>query len=201
MRLLVKKDGFATVPLLAIFLVFVMILLGVFISYEESLRMIYRTDDAVTVSLQGCCLFDRYEYATGSQLGKEIVCFYPGTDSVRYNPGNDAVNMELTKDACSFAYSLFLSVLQTNISDHYVIVPSASSGGLGNYVKKFEMTNVYDGTAYIYDIVEGTTQIISPATGMKSILTVEMGLDMQFPLYGMKTIKVDKIGKLEKRNN
>lgn len=201
MRLLVKKNGFATVPLLAIFLVFVLILLGVYISYEESQRMIYRTDDAVTISLQGSCLFDRYEYATGSQLGKEIVCFYPGTESVRYSPGNDAVNLELTKDACSFAYALFLNVLQTNISAQYVIVPSASSGGLSNYVKKFEMTNVYDGTAYIYDIVQGTTKIISPATGMKSILTVEMGLDMQFPLFGMKTIKVDKIGKLELRIN
>lgn len=201
MRLLVKKDGFATVPLLVIFLVFVMILLGVYISYEESQRMIYRTDDAVTISLQGVCLFDRYEYATGSQLGKEIVCFYPGTDITRYVPGDDAVNMERTKEACSYAYTHFLSVLKTNVSEHYVIIPSVSTGGLGNYVKKFEMTNVYDQTAYVYDIISGTTKIISPATGLKSILTVEMGLDMQFPLYGMKTIKVDKIGKLEMRIN
>jgi len=201
MRLLVKKKGFATVPLLAIFLVFIMILLGVYISYEESQRMIYRTDDAVTVSLQGVCLFDRYEYATGSQQGKKIVCFYPGADNLRYSLGNDAVNLELTKDACRFAYELYLNVLQTNISAQYVVVPSASSGGLSNYVKKFEMTNVYDGTAYIYDIISGTTKIISPAAGIKSILSVEMGMDMQFPLFGIKTIKIDKIGKLELRIN
>ena len=199
MRKCAKKDGFATVPLLAIFLVFVMILMGVYIFYEESQRMIYRTDDAVTISLQGVCLFDRYEYATGCASGEEIVCFYPGINTLHYNPNDDAANMVVTKKACSFAYDLFLDVLLSNVSTNYVIVPAG--GSLSNYVNKFEITNVYEDKAYIYDIISGTSRTVTPAAGLKSILTVEMGINMTFPLYGEKTVLFSKIGKLESRIN
>jgi hypothetical protein len=196
-----KKDGITSIPLLGMFLVLMILMVVIYVTYQESQRISQRTDDAVTVSIQGVCLFDRYEYATGSMSGKEILCFYPGDDSIRYSPDNDLENMEVTQSACAFAYDRFISVLLSNVSRSYVVLPPAAAGGLASYVKKFQITNVYDDTAYIYDIISGTTEIISPATGYKSILTVEMDMKLLFPFYGETNVKFEETGKLESRIN
>lgn len=201
MRLFKKRKGNETIPLLGLYMIFIMIILMIYISYQECNRIIQRTDDAVSISIQGVCLFDRYEYATGSMEGKEIVCFYPGDNTIHYDTEDAARNMEITKRACAYAYEKYKSVLLSNISASYVIVPTEAAGGIGKYVIKFQMTNVYDGTAYIYDIISGATEIKPATAGMKSILTVKMGMDMEFPIFGIKNIKIEETGKLENRIN
>ena len=201
MTLTKKKEGITTVPLLGMFLILLILMIVIYITFQESQRICQRTDDAVTISIQGVCLFDRYEYATGSALGKENVCFYPGNENVRYSQGNDVQNMAVTKSACSYAYERFINIMLSNISKNYVVLPTAASGGLASYVKKFQMTNVYEDTVYIYDIISGTTEIITPATGYKSILIVEMDMKLMFPFYGEKNIWFEETGKLEKRIN
>lgn len=201
MMLTKKKDGFATVPILGMFMVFMIILVIVFVSYQESQRICERTDDAVTVSIQSACLFDRYEYATGALSGNKIVCFYPGTDTARYRAGDDEQNMLLTKQACSFAYEQYISLLKANMPKEYVNIPADAEGGIAHYITKFKMTNIYEDTAYAYDHISKTTEIITSADGLKSTLTVEMDINIQFPLYGAKTVRFTETGKLESRIN
>lgn len=199
MRLLKKKDGIATIPILGSFIIFMFLLIFIYICYQESKRLCFRTEDAVIISIQGACLFDRYEYATGAE-SKEVVCFYSGVEGVRYRD-DDTYNMEVTKKACFYAYENYKNILVSNVSSNYVIIPSATVGGIAKYVKKFEMINVYKDTAYVYDIISGTTNIITPATNLKSIITVTMEMNMDFPLFGEKIIKIEKIGKLENKIN
>lgn len=200
MKLFQKKDGIATIPILGSLIIFMFLLIVIYISYQESQRLCFKTEDAVIISIQGSCLFDRYEYATGSANNKEVVCFYAGIEGMRYKDDN-AYNMELTKKACSYAYEIYKEILVSNIETNYVILPSVAEGGIANYVKKFEMTNVYKGIAYQYDIISGRTNIIVPATNLKSTIAVTMEMDMKFPLFGEKTVKIEKIGKLENRIN
>ena len=201
MNLYVKKEGAATIPIAGFFMILMAMTMFVYMSYTESRRICYRIDDAVTMSLQGVCLFDQYEYSTGSMSGKEIVCFYPGSEDIGYVPGNNIENLSVTKAACVYAYECYLRVLKSNMPGHYVIVPPESAGGLSGYIKKFEMVNVYDDVAYVYDIVRDTTRIVTPASGLKSKITVEMEIAMQFPIYGDKVIHIDETGKLESRIN
>ena len=85
-----------------------------FVCQSQHLRKtthIGTVEDAVIISIQGSCLFDRYEYATGSANNKEVVCFYSGIEGMRYN-NDDAYNMEVTKKACSYAYEIYKEIVE-----------------------------------------------------------------------------------------
>lgn len=194
-----KKDGTATVPLLGMLLVISIIFTILYISYVESQKINERTDDAVTISIQGACLFDRYEFSSCSQIGKNVVCFFSGDLSLRYSDFDHDYNMEITKQACEYAYELYENVLIQNLSTRYVILPDENSGGVRSCVKKFEMVNVRNGVAYVYDCVSGSTTFLMSATDMKSTLEVTMEMDMDFPIYGVQSITFNETGKLEYR--
>ena len=125
---------------------------------SENTTWFAQADKAVAASLEAAMQYDPYEYATGSQNGKEIVCFYSGSESSRYSSGNDEINMDITQKACVYAYEQYCRTLTENLPEDFT-----------EKINSFKITNVYKDTAYVYDIITGAKNIYSSAGLVSSI--------------------------------
>lgn len=123
-----------------------------------------QADNAVSVGLATAMQYDQYEYATGSQHGNEIVCFCLGAETAGYSSDNDEINLDITKKACAYAYGQYLQTLNENLPDNFT-----------EEAISFKMTNVYEDTAYVYDIITNSMEIV-PSVGLVSSIEIDTNI-------------------------